>query len=87
MNPYLIRASFLDADGFRLGTVVVGVTDHWENKHSGRVSTSGAKVYSQGSPGVAADALRAVCALLEEADVDVPNDRGAALLLAGGGGV
>ena len=51
------------------------------------MSTSGPKVYSQGCPGVAADALRAVCALLEEADVDVPDDGSAALLLAGGGGV
>ena len=89
MNPYLIRATytFHDVDGAHRGAGKVGVTDRWKNKSCGHVSTSGAKVYAQGSPGVAAGALRAVCALLEEADVDVPNDRNAALRLAGDGGV
>ena len=59
MNPYLIRATytFHDADGAHRGAVKVGVTDHWKNKSCGHVSTSGAKVYAQGSPGVAAGAL------------------------------
>ena len=80
MNPYHIGSEYLG-----MVKVKVGVTDHWKNDRQ-LLSTSGANMYVQGTPG-AADALRTLCSLLEEADVDVPNDRSAALLLRGGGGV
>ncbi len=83
MNPYHIRVSALLPAG--PVEVLVGVTDHWEKHTQSRRSESGAKVYVQTKPEAAAPALRMVCAVLEEEDIEIPGDRCGALVLAVGG--
>ena len=53
--------------------VKVGVTDHWLTKSKHLASSSGAKLYVQGKPPVTMDALRMVCSVIEEADIEIPS--------------
>ena len=53
--------------------VKLGVTDHWLPKDAKYRSMSGAKIYVQTKPEWAIAALRMVCSVLEEADIEIPE--------------
>ena len=68
MNPYHVRAEVQLASGWQ--GVLIGITDSWE-----KASLSGARLYVAASARFALPALRIVASVLEEDDVEVPEDR------------
>ena len=52
--------------------VKLGVTDHWLPKDVRQMSSSGAKLYVQTKPQWSLPALRMMCSVMEEADVEIP---------------
>ena len=52
--------------------VKLGVTDHWLPKTVEEMSSSGAKLYVQTKPPWCMPALRMVCSVMEEADIEIP---------------
>ena len=59
--------------------VKLGVTDYWQQKDKHEMSSSGAKLYVRGMPTQAMDALRMVCSVMEEADIEVAPVNGSSL--------
>ena len=57
-----------------LARVKLGVTDHWKANLTGQISSSGAKIYVQTKPRWSVAALRMVCSVLEEADIEISPD-------------
>jgi len=73
MNPYHVRAEVQLASGWQ--GVLICITDTWEEHARALASFSGARLYVVASVGFALPALRIVASVLEEDDVEVPEDR------------
>jgi len=73
MNPYHVRAKVQLASGWQ--GVLIGITDSWEKHARARAPLSGARLYVAASAGFALPALRIVASVLEEDDIEVPEDR------------
>ena len=52
--------------------VKIGVTDYWQPNMNSEISSTGAKLYAQAKPEWSMPALRMVCSVLEEADIEIP---------------
>ena len=79
MNPYHIScqiqlpgAAGLPSFSKTPARVKIGVTDYWLPNVPGEMSSSGAKLYVQAKPEWSLPALRMVCSVLEEADIEIP---------------
>jgi hypothetical protein len=73
MNPYHVRAEVQLASGWQ--GVLIGITDSLEKHARALASLSGARLHVAASAGFALPALRIVASVLEEDDVEVPEDR------------
>ena len=79
MNPYhsscqiqLPGAAGLPSFSKTPARVKIGVTDYWLPNVQSEMSSSGAKLYVQAQPEWSMPALRMVCSVLEEADIEIP---------------